>query len=140
MSPEDWQILEVESERIKSHLETGAKLFSEIGERDPDPIELMALCSLLHGFYTGIENICRHISMSFGEATGAGKVSERWHHLLWTSLKSATDKRPPLLSDELYFTLLEYLRFRHVFRHAYQQEIRWSVCAMHSTGSVSSKR
>lgn len=126
MLPEDWQMIEIEIERIKSHLETGSKLLSEIQERDPDPVEMMALCSLLHGFYTGIENVCRSLSQSFGETKGSGRTSEGWHQQLLVSLRFPTDKRPALFSEELYFSLLEYLRFRHVFRHAYQQEIRWS--------------
>ena len=125
MSPEDWIRIDMEVDKLKSHLATGQSLLEKIRNTTPDPLELMALCALLHGFYTGIENICRGIALNFGEMAGINKAAEGWHQQLLTGLKDATAKRPALLSEELYFILLEYLRFRHVFRHAYQQEIRW---------------
>ncbi len=33
--------------------------------------------------------------------------------------------RPALLSDELHDSLIEYLRFRHVFRNAYSFDLDW---------------
>jgi hypothetical protein len=116
----------MEIDKLKAHLATGQPLAEKVRNVDPDPIELMALCALLHGFYTSIENILCLISRCFKEETGAGKASEKWHQQLLASLNTPSPNRPALLSEDLYFSLLEYLRFRHVFRHAYQQEIRWS--------------
>jgi hypothetical protein len=33
--------------------------------------------------------------------------------------------RPALLPDDLHNTLVEYLRFRHVFRSAYAFDLQW---------------
>lgn len=124
MSPDDWEMIEID--KLKAHLAAGYSLLEKVKEIAPDPIELMALSALLHGFYTGIENICRIVARSFGEIMDVSKASEGWHQKLLNSLNDATEKRPALLSQEMYYSLLEYLRFRHVFRRAYQQEIRWN--------------
>lgn len=37
--------------------------------------------------------------------------------------------RGPVISEGLYEILLEYLSFRHVFRHAYSFELKWPKMA-----------
>jgi hypothetical protein len=40
-------------------------------------------------------------------------------------MKRPTAHRATLLSEELHDALNEYLRFRHVFRHAYSFDLDW---------------
>jgi hypothetical protein len=40
-------------------------------------------------------------------------------------MKTPTAHRPAVLSEELYDSLNEYLRFRHVFRNAYCFDLDW---------------
>ena len=40
-------------------------------------------------------------------------------------MKAPGPDRPALLSAELHDTLLDYLRFRHVFRNAYSFDLDW---------------
>jgi hypothetical protein len=40
-------------------------------------------------------------------------------------MKAAATNRPALLSTALHDTLLDYLRFRHVFRNAYSFDLDW---------------
>jgi len=40
-------------------------------------------------------------------------------------MKATGTNRPALLSAELHDTLLDYLRFRHVFRNAYSFDLDW---------------
>lgn len=88
----------------------------------PTEIELAALAALLHCFYTGVENIFKRVAV---ELDGDSVRGDGWHRELLLRMKTPTAYRPALLSVELYDTLNEYLRFRHVFRNAYSFDLDW---------------
>lgn len=90
----------------------------------PDRIELSALAAMLHGFYNGIENIFKRIIIETGGEIPEG---ERWHIKLIDAINMPSDKRPPIISDELAESLKEYMEFRHFFRHAYPFQIKWEL-------------
>lgn len=97
-------------------------LLAKCGDTAPDEIELSALAAMLHSFYTGIENIFKRAAV---ELDGEPLKGDMWHRDLLLRMKAPTPHRPPLLTNELHDALLEYLRFRHVFRHAYSFDLDW---------------
>lgn len=86
--------------------------------------DLMAMSGYLHHFYTGIEAIFDRISRNIDG--GPGKAGD-WHRDLLRSMAlEISGLRPRVISPELMEELDEYRRFRHLFRHAYAGELRWS--------------
>lgn len=95
------------------------------GRADPPTwIELNAMATLLHQFYTGIESICERITVTLGEDLPRG---EYWHHDLLNQVAEAHEGvRPAVISEPLRARLREYLKFRHFFRHAYGYTLEWT--------------
>ena len=88
----------------------------------PDFIELNAVGSTLHSYYNGLENIFTLIGKQIDRATFS---SQRWHKELLDSMFSATEKRKSVLEENLHEPLLDYMSFRHVFRHSYSYALEW---------------
>jgi predicted nucleotidyltransferase len=99
----------------------------------------------LHDFYTAVERIFERIAVWLGEAMPSG---ERWHiefleqmrreaplenftlcnleiNTVWFSNGEVKGRRPAVVDDVLAACLLEYLKFRHRFRHIYGYELKW---------------
>lgn len=71
----------------------------------------------LHDFYTGLERLFEMIAAEIDEAVPSGSS---WHRELLTQMTILlTDVRPAVLTRETMLHLDEYLRFRHLVRHAY---------------------
>jgi hypothetical protein len=86
--------------------------------------DLMAMAGYLHHFYTGIETMFSRISRQIDG--GLDKAGD-WHRDLLRSMTVELEGlRPQVISPELGEELDEYRRFRHLFRHAYASELRWS--------------
>ncbi|MCX6376255.1 MAG: hypothetical protein NTU88_09545 [Armatimonadetes bacterium] len=98
------------------------ELTDKAPEVAPDSIQIAALGSFLHSFYTGSENIFKRIAR---EIDGSLPKGERWHTELLVSMAQPSPKRPAAISEGLLETLLDYLEFRHVFRLAYGFELDW---------------
>jgi hypothetical protein len=81
----------------------------------PTNLELDALASMLHTFYTGVENIFKRVSL---EVDGTLPTGPSWHVLLLDAMASPSDSRAAVIDVGLRKTLRGYLDFRHVFRHA----------------------
>ena len=111
-----------EREQLARLLATMQPLLSKCRETAPTDIELSALAAALHSFYTGVENIFKRVAV---ELDGQPPQGEAWHRDLLLRMKAAGTNRPALLSAELHDTLLDYLRFRHVFRNAYSFDLDW---------------
>ena len=78
---------------------------------------------ILHDFYTGLENIFEKIARETGEGIPHG---EAWHKELLTAMSLDIETvRPHVINRELASELDEYLRFRHVFRNIYGDELNW---------------
>ena len=102
------------------------RLLAKCRTTDPTEIELSALAALLHSFYTGVENIFKRVTV---ELDGEPVRGDAWHRELLLRMKTSTANRPVLLPEELHDPLNEYLRFRHVFRHAYSFDLDWQKMA-----------
>ncbi|HTB82852.1 MAG TPA: hypothetical protein VK742_04290 [Candidatus Sulfotelmatobacter sp.] len=111
-----------ERERLQRLVLGMHELLARCRTTTPTEIELAALAALLHSFYTGVENIFKRISV---ELDGERITGDAWHRDLLSRMKTSTSQRPALLSEEVHDSLTEYLRFRHVFRHAYSFDLDW---------------
>ncbi|HMC27893.1 MAG TPA: hypothetical protein VKM56_08890 [Verrucomicrobiae bacterium] len=97
-------------------------LLSKCGETVPSEIELAALAAVLHSFYTGIENILKRVAVELDREPVGG---EAWHRDLLSRMTQRHRQRAAVLSSALHDRLLDYLGFRHFFRHAYSFDLDW---------------
>jgi len=90
----------------------------------PDRFALRGLGSLLHDFYTIVEDVFELISQ---DINGSGNPeSLDWHKRLLSRMSIAIPEvRPAVISEGLKRRLEEYLRFRHVFRNVYGYLLEW---------------
>lgn len=111
-----------EREQLQRLLSGIHPLLAQCRESVPNEVELSALAATLHSFYTGIENIFKRVSI---ELDGEPVRGDSWHRELLGRMKAPALRRPALLPEALHDELLEYLRFRHVFRSAYSFDLDW---------------
>lgn len=89
----------------------------------PTFIEISAAGKLVHDFYNGVERIFERIAVRLGPGLPTGLGG---HTLLLRGMESAVEGiRPALIDHALALRLLDYLRFRHLFRHTYGYELQW---------------
>lgn len=90
---------------------------------EPTTRDLRAAGSIIHDFYSGVERIFERIAVRLGPGVPIG---EGWHTLLLRTMESdAEGFRPAVIDHELGLRLVDYLRFRHLFRHSYGYELQW---------------
>lgn len=114
----------------------GKQWLETYSTKTPDILELRALGSILHDFYTVIEDIFELIA---GDINGKIPQESRWHkRLLHLMALDIPKLRPAIISKELESELNEYLRFRHLFRNVYGHQLKWSRMAglIHNLESV----
>jgi hypothetical protein len=111
-----------EREQLQRLLSGIHPLLAKCRDTAPTEIELSALAATLHSFYTGVENIFKRASV---ELDGEPVRGDNWHRDLLLCMRKPTTQRPALLTEELHDALLDYLRFRHVFRNAYSFDLDW---------------
>lgn len=97
-------------------------LIQRVVHQSPDLVELTALASVLHSFYNGLESIFTAIVRYLDQDVPTG---DRWHQELLQAMTSATSTRGAVLSAAVANTLVEYLAFRHFFRHSYSLFLDW---------------
>ena len=90
--------------------------------QEPDFIEISAVGSTLHSYYNGLENIFVLIAKQIDNASLS---SQRWHKEILDSMFIQTSARNAVLNESLHESLLDYLSFRHVFRHSYGYALDW---------------
>jgi len=92
--------------------------------QEPDRFALRGLGSLLHDFYTIIEDVFELISR---DIDGVRETEDPgWHkRLLFRMSIAIPEVRPAVISEELKKKLEVYLRFRHVFRNVYGYLLEW---------------
>lgn len=104
-------------------IETYRPVIDKMRTQEPEPLELMALASILHSFYMGFENIFKRI---VSEIDGGFNKTDSWHIDLIESMIESTDKRSAVLTSDTKRRLRFYLGFRHVFRSHYAYDLNWS--------------
>ncbi len=86
-------------------------------------INIRAGGSILHDFYTGVENIFHIIASNIDERIPAGMS---WHvELLNQMTLDIEEVRSAVISRETARSLEEYLRFRYLFRKRYGFDLDW---------------
>jgi hypothetical protein len=96
---------------------------TEFTRHPPTPLERGGIALALHDFYNGAENVLRRVALELGEGLPSG---DDWHIRLLRNMSfELHGVRPPLLSGDTATGLEEYLRFRHVVRHTYGQDLDW---------------
>ncbi len=115
--------------QVNLEIELIGQLFSaydELLERarqtEPNLIETTALASVLHSFYTGLENVFQAIAK---EDEGGLPNSAHWHRDLLWQMARTTMQRPAVISTATAQRLLDYLSFRHFYRHGYSFFLDW---------------
>jgi len=100
------------------------RLYQTVEEKNaPEFMRNITAGKLLHDFYTGLENIFEKIARETGEGIPKG---ESWHkELLMAMTLDVEEIRPPVIDKQLAKKLNRYLRFRHLFRNIYGDEIIW---------------
>lgn len=99
-----------------------------VGELSPDTFEMYALGGILHDLYHGMESICSLIVKRIDKHLPVGSS---WHRELIeiVSRPSEITTRPAIIRKETAELLVQYLGFRHLFRHNYGFELDWSKLA-----------
>ena len=90
--------------------------------KKPDFIELNAIGSVLHSFYNGIENIFVLVNKNIDEMPISG---DKWHKQLLDSMTENILSRAAVIPESTRDILIEYLAFRHFYRHAYGNTLQW---------------
>ncbi|MFZ5495442.1 MAG: hypothetical protein ACOZE5_08930 [Verrucomicrobiota bacterium] len=103
-----------------------APLVEKCRHQPPDMIECSALATMLHSFYTGIENLLSRVAR---EIDGETVKSDRWHRDLLQRMTEARKERSAVISARLRVHLQDYLGFRHFFRNAYSFHFDWEEMA-----------
>lgn len=116
--------VEIETElRNLKRIADGLSAFTRSLPDEPDEPQLRALGSYLHDFYCGVERIFERIAVWLGPGLPMG---ERWHTLLLRQMESEIpNRRPAVIDHPLALRLVDYLRFRHLFRYSYGYELSW---------------
>ena len=115
--------IDVERQQLRRLIDEHRPLLESCVSTVPTAIEVSALATFLHSYYSGIENSLKRIAI---EIDGAAPSGDAWHRQLLMSMATVTDRRPSVLSETLYEALGEYLSFRHFFRQAYSFHFDWS--------------
>ena len=109
--------------RESSRLQTLVTGLSELGKRLDHSAEAVEAAALrLHSFYTGVERMLLLVSRVVNGGTPS--QGEGWHRRLLERMAIATDTRPAVLNEATQVELQEYLRFRHLVRNLYADELR----------------
>ena len=83
--------------------------------------EMSIAAYALHNLYSALENSFEQVSATFENHL---TDRERWHRELLTKMSlNVRGVRPAVLSPAAAATGNELLKFRHVFRHAYETEL-----------------
>ena len=123
MWPEVEEQVAVERTQINQLIAAYQATITKSSETEPDFIELSALATMLHSFYTGIENIFKRIALAIDGNIPSGISS---HSDLLTQMSQPVGNRPAVISETIRVRLSAYLGFRHVFRHAYSFHLEWA--------------
>ena len=123
MLPERTRLkIQFEIEQIDRLIETYSELLEKCRQNEPDKIEITALGSVLHSFYNGLENIFSVIAKEVDTNLPQGFS---WHKDLLIQISNKTSSRNAVLSEDIREKLVDYLGFRHFYRHSYSFFLNW---------------
>ena len=108
-----------ETRRLEQLVESLSALEPRLGSSG-EAVEAAAL--RLHSFYTGVERMLLLVSRLVNGGTPS--TGEGWHRRLLERMAMPTETRPAVLTERTQRNLQEYLRFRHLVRNLYADELR----------------
>ena len=111
---------------MNDELEAVGPLLNLLERRKPDPVELRAAATTLHAFYNGVERI---FSIIAKHVDGREPTGRRWHRELLQRMTLPSENRNAVIETEVGDKLLDYLGFRHRFRHSYPGTLHWNQMA-----------
>lgn len=114
--------IQFQIQQIDKLLKMYSQLLKECREKEPDLVEITAIASVLHSFYNGLENIFEIIAKRIDNGIIQG---EQWHKRLLSEMVSKNNNRSAVISNDLKDKLIEYMGFRHFFRHSYSFFLDW---------------
>ena len=114
--------IKFEIEQIDHLFESYADLLERVQKEAPDLVEITAVASVLHSFYSGLENIFLSIAKRIDRDVPA---STQWHRDLLIRMTEATSSRGPVLTVDMAHQLANYLGFRYFYRHSYSFFLDW---------------
>lgn len=114
--------IQFQIQQIDKLLKMYSQLLKECREKEPDLVEITAIASVLHSFYNGLENIFEIIAKRIDNGIVQG---EQWHKRLLSEMVSKNNNRSAVISNDLKDKLIEYMGFRHFFRHSYSFFLDW---------------
>lgn len=118
-----WEDIKNEIDNLDRIVSEMRELLNIIGD-NPTFIEIRSAGSILHDFYSGIEKIFERIGLHIDKNIPKG---DGWHkELLLQMAKPSLGRKEQIISKALLRKLKEYMRFRHLFRHIYGFELKWS--------------
>jgi uncharacterized protein YutE (UPF0331/DUF86 family) len=98
------------------------ELYNTLDENNIMDKDKAALGYYLHNLYNAVESILKKIANFFENALQGAA----WHtDLLKRMMLKIEDVRPAVISKDTYIMLNELRKFRHIFRHAYDYELRF---------------
>lgn len=110
-------------EALRAIVEEAGRKARDFSCSSPTAFDLRGIGSLLHDFYTAVEDVFEVIA---GRVNGSIPEGDTWHkELLLKMAIPIPDLRPAVISQDLRWHLDEYLRFRHVFRNVYGHLLDW---------------
>ena len=112
--------IEHEILRINKLFDSGKPLLDLCKLKEPDFIEASAAGSFLQSFYNGIESIVLLIFKTIKEEI---PNDIHWHRKLFEKTFETNEKRTAIFQNNYKEQFIEYLSFRHYFRHSYGYEI-----------------
>ncbi|MCI0496635.1 hypothetical protein L0Z72_16655 [candidate division KSB1 bacterium] len=116
--------INAELEKIQKVTNEIESLYKKIKDKTPSLVELSAMATFLHNFYSGIENIMKRIATSLDNDVPSGT---NWHtDLLKRMSIDIAGIRENVFSEDTVNELIDYLSFRHMFVHSYGFELKWS--------------
>jgi len=114
---------------VEIELENPDRLVKEMEDltrrftNEPDFIQARAAGSIIHDFYCGVEKLFERVAVNIDGELPKG---EEWHtELLSQMARPLVGIREAVINQDLLGKLREYLRFRHLFRHIYDFELKW---------------
>lgn len=102
------------------------RVFLERLSDAPDEFQLLSIGAMLHHFYSGVERLFERIAVRLD---GDVPTGSRGHTDLLRRMEHPWGNvRPAVIDHPLALRLMDYLRFRHLFRHNYGFELEWDRC------------
>ena len=115
--------IEFEIKQLDKLLQAYGDLLDECKRVTPDLYKITAVSSVLHSFYNGVEKLFIFIAKNIDKNEPEGS---RWHSDLLIQMCKSNDSRENVITSTIKNELMDYMAFRHFFRHTYSFFLRWS--------------